>query len=151
MVIELRPVTAENWYDCTLLKVKPEQQSVFPAPVVNWIAEAKFVQEFELLAIYSGAVVVGFIVFCTTPDEEGNCWIPALMIDEHHQGQGYARQAMVKLIQHMRNEGCSRLMIGHRPDNRIAGMLYESLGFQKVSEELYDGEVVRCLELNQCI
>lgn len=149
MVIELRPVSVENWYDCTLLKVKPEQQSVFPAPVVNWIAEAKFVQEFELRAIYTEAVPVGFIVFCTTPDEDGNYWIPALMIDEHHQGKGYARQAMGQLIEHMRNEGCTRLMIGHRPDNQIAGSLYESLGFQKVSEELCDGKVVRCLELNQ--
>lgn len=66
-----------------------------------------------------------------------------------HLQYNVGRQAMGQLIEHMRNEGCTRLMIGHRPDNQIAGSLYESLEFQKVSEELCDGEVVRCLELNQ--
>ncbi|MEK4852344.1 GNAT family N-acetyltransferase [Paenibacillus sp. FSL H7-0756] len=105
----------------------------------------------EIKILYSICLLRRVGVFCVLAivvDEEGNCWIPALMIDEHHQGQGYGRQAMVKLIEHMRNEGCTRLMIGHRPGNRIAGLLYDSLGFQKVSEELCDGEVVRCLELN---
>ncbi|MEK4110947.1 RimJ/RimL family protein N-acetyltransferase [Paenibacillus sp. DS2363] len=40
---------------------------------------------------------------------------------------------------------CKRIMIGHRPENGIAGNLYESLGFQSVSEGLIDGEVVRLL------
>lgn len=148
MVIELKPVSIENWYDCTLLQVTQEQRSVFPAPVVNWIAEANFVKEFELSAIYAGVVLVGFLVFCTTPDEDGNYWIPALMIDEHHQRKGYAKQAMVQLIEHMRDKGCTRLMIGHRPDHQIAGSLYEALGFKKISDEIYDGEIIRCLELH---
>jgi diamine N-acetyltransferase len=38
-------------------------------------------------------------------------------------------------------------MIGHRPNNQIAGRLYASLGFKKVSEELLDGEVIRLLEI----
>lgn len=148
MVIELKPVSIENWFDCTLLQVTQEQLSVFPAPVVNWIAEAKFVKEFELRAINSGVVLVGFLVFCTIPDENRNYWIPALMIDKHHQRKGYAKEAMVHLIEHMRDKGCTRLMIGHRPANRIAGSLYESLGFKKISDEKCDGEIIRCLELN---
>lgn len=39
-------------------------------------------------------------------------------------------------------------MIGHRPDNFIAGNLYESFGFQRASEELIDGEIIRFLKLN---
>ncbi|MGE6261031.1 hypothetical protein ACQKCU_24675 [Heyndrickxia sporothermodurans] len=34
MIIALKPVTIENWYECTKLRVKPEQLNVFPAPVV---------------------------------------------------------------------------------------------------------------------
>ena len=30
---------------------------------------------------------------------------------------------------------CKRIMIGHRPDNLVAGELYESLGFKSISEE----------------
>ncbi|MCL6602998.1 MAG: GNAT family N-acetyltransferase [Paenibacillus sp.] len=147
MVIELKPLSIENWYDCTQLKVKQEQNSVFPAPVVYWIAESKFVHDFELRAIYSGALLVGFIVYCTTPDEDGNYWIPALMIDENHQGKGFGKKAMGKLIDLMSQNGFKRLMIGHRPNNLIAGNLYESLGFQGASEEIIDGEIIRFLQL----
>lgn len=143
MTVTLKPVSIENWYECTQLKVKPEQLNSFPAPVVYWIAESKYVDDFELRAIYSDSVLVGFLVFCIHPDKDENYWIPALMIDEHHQGNGYARAAMETLIQLMITSNCKRIMIGHRPDNHTAGKLYESLGFMKLSEEIIDGEIVR--------
>jgi diamine N-acetyltransferase len=151
MSMALKPVSLENWYDCTKLDVKPEQKNVFPAPIVYWIAESKYVDGFELRAIYSNALLVGFIVFCTNPDEEGNHWIPALMIDENHQGNGYGKTAMKMLIDLMSRRGCRTLMIGHRPDNIIAGKLYESLGFHKVSEEIVDGEIIRMLRLEEIL
>ncbi|AFH62753.1 GNAT family N-acetyltransferase [Paenibacillus caseinilyticus] len=142
MDLELMPVSIENWFDCTKLKVKQEQVNVFPAPVVNWIAESKYVDDFELRAIYRGDSLVGFLVFCNKPDGDGNHWIPAVMIDQNHQGKGYGRTAMKKLIELMKSMGCKRLMIGHRPHNLIAGGLYESLGFKKVSEQIINGEVI---------
>lgn len=148
MDIELKPVSIENWYDCTKLKVKQEQVNVFPAPIVYWIAESKYVDDFELRAVYWNDYLVGFLVYCKKPDEDGNHWIPALMIDENHQGKGYGKTAMKKLIELMELMGYKRIMIGHRPANFIAGGLYESLGFKKVSEELIDGEIIRLLQLN---
>lgn len=73
------------------------------------------------------------------------------MIDENHQGNGYAKAAMKKLIDFMGQNGCEKLMIGHRPSNFIAGNLYESLGFQKVSEEIIDGEIIRFLTLKKSL
>ncbi|TDQ33769.1 diamine N-acetyltransferase [Aureibacillus halotolerans] len=139
-------MSIENWYECTQLKVKPEQLNVFPAPVVYWIAESKYVDGFTLRAIYSKEILVGFLVFCTTPDQDDNYWIPALMIDEKHQGKGHGKAALEALIQLMSMSHCKRIMIGHRPDNPIAGKLYETLGFKKVSEEVIDGEIIRVLE-----
>lgn len=147
MGINLKPVSVENWYECTKLKVKPEQQNVFPAPVVYWIAESKFVDDFEIRAVYWDTDLVGFIVFSKNPDEDGDYWIPALMIDEKHQGKGFGKSAMNKLIENMSLMNCKRMMIGHRPDNLIAGELYESLGFKKVSEEVIYGEIIRLLQL----
>lgn len=43
MAVELKPVCIDNWYECTQLTVKAEQLSIFPAPVVYWIAESKYV------------------------------------------------------------------------------------------------------------
>lgn len=148
MAVELKPVCIDNWYECTQLTVKPEQLNIFPAPVVYWIAESKYVHEFELRAIYSEEVPVGFLVFCTQPDKEDNCWIPALMIDHKHQGKGYGKAAMETLIQLMSGSNCTRIMIGHRPDNLIAGRMYEALGFLKASEEVIEGEIVRLLQIS---
>ncbi|OMF32812.1 GNAT family N-acetyltransferase [Paenibacillus sp. FSL H8-0259] len=149
MSVELKPVSSENWYECTQLTVKPEQLNVFPAPVVYWIAESKYVDEFELRAIYSEEVPVGFLVFCTRPDKDDNYWIPALMVDHKHQGKGYGKAAMETLIQLMSDSKCTRIMIGHRPDNLIAGKLYESLGFSQAGEEVIDGEIVRLLQISE--
>ncbi|OZB98848.1 GNAT family N-acetyltransferase [Paenibacillus sp. XY044] len=147
MGIVLKPVTAKNWYACTKLRVKKEQEEIFPAPVVYWIAESKYVCEFELRAIHKDDLLVGFLVFCNKPDEEGNFWIPAIMIDQNFQGKGFGKAAMHKLIETMAKTDCEKIMIGHRPNNLTAGHLYESLGFLKVSNELRDGEVVRLLQL----
>ncbi|WP_243895968.1 GNAT family N-acetyltransferase [Paenibacillus sp. F411] len=54
---------------------------------------------------------------------------------------------MNKLIEIMSFMNCKGIMLGHRPDNRIAGELYESFSFKKVSEEVIDGEIVRLLQL----
>ncbi|QHW30907.1 GNAT family N-acetyltransferase [Paenibacillus rhizovicinus] len=148
MGVSLQPVSMDNWYACTQLKVKGEQAAVFPAPVVYWIAESKYRHDYELRAVYGDEELVGFIVFCAEPDEDDNYWIPALMIDERHQGKGYGKAAMVNLIALLGRMGCKRLMIGHRPNNHIAGSLYESLGFQKVSDVVVDGEIIRLLHID---
>lgn len=146
MEISLKPVTVDNWYSCTQLGVAEDQKQVFPAPVVYWIAESKFVPEFQPIAIYLGASIIGFLVYCTIPDHEENYWIPALMIDGQYQGKGYGKESMKQLIALMRESlNCQKIMIGHRAENAVAGHLYESLGFKRVSEELIDGEVVRVL------
>ncbi|GFN32809.1 GNAT family N-acetyltransferase [Paenibacillus xylaniclasticus] len=147
MAIHLKPVSIENWFACTQLKVTPEQLTVFPAPVVYWIAESKYVDDWDLRAIYDDDVLVGFLVYCTKPDQDDNYWIPALMIDANHQGKGYGKAAMKALIGLMSLANCTRIMIGHRPNNSIAGKLYESLGFKKVSEEIIDGEIIRLLQI----
>jgi len=147
MSVCLRPVTKNNWFLCTQLEVTNEQKQCFPAPVVYWIAESKFVEDYEPLAVYHGEELVGFIVYCNAPDDNGNYWIPAIMIDAKYQRKGYAKAAMVELIHYMKeNYACDRLMLGHRPNNVIASKLYDSIGFAKVSEELVDGEVVRLLQ-----
>ncbi|AIQ52665.1 spermidine acetyltransferase [Paenibacillus sp. FSL R7-0331] len=99
-------------------------------------------------AVYLEGALVGFLVFCMKPDQDGNCWIPAVMIDEQHQGNGLGKAAMNALIQLMSSSNCTRIMIGHRPDNLAAGRLYESLGFNKVSEEGIDGEIIRLLQIS---
>ncbi|MCP1183740.1 GNAT family N-acetyltransferase [Paenibacillus sp. 1781tsa1] len=145
-MIHLKRVSVDNWYACTQLEVSEEQKNSFPAPVVYWIAESKVVEDFQPMAIYFDSKLVGFAVYSDRPDHEDNYWLLALMIDTKYQGRGYGREALRKLINLMKESlKCKRIMIGHRPENGIAGNLYESIGFHRVSEGLIDGEVVRLL------
>ncbi|WJM10576.1 GNAT family N-acetyltransferase [Paenibacillus sp. PK1-4R] len=145
-MIHIKRVSVDNWYACTQLNVTEEQKKSFPAPVVYWIAESKVVTDFQPMAIYFDSDLVGFAVYSDKPDHEDNYWLLALMVDIKYQGRGYGREALRKLIDLMKELlNCKSIMIGHRPENRIAGNLYESLGFQRVSEGLIDGEVVRIL------
>ncbi|WP_339170436.1 GNAT family N-acetyltransferase [Paenibacillus sp. FSL R5-0341] len=145
-MIHLKPVSVDNWYACTQLNVTEEQKKSFPAPVVYWIAESKVVTDFQPMAIYYDSDLVGFAVYSDQPDHEDNYWLLALMVDTKYQGRGYGKESLRQLIDLMKESlKCKRIMIGHRPENGIAGNLYESLGFHRVSEELIDGEVVRLL------
>ncbi|MGO4729697.1 GNAT family N-acetyltransferase [Paenibacillus sp. 2KB_22] len=145
-MIHLKRVSVDNWYACTQLEVSEEQKKSFPAPVVYWIAESKVVEDFQPMAIYFDSDLVGFTVYSEKADHEDNYWLLALMIDSKYQGRGYGREALKKLIDLMQESlKCKRIMIGHRLENDIAGKLYESFGFHRVSEGLIDGEVVRLL------
>jgi len=144
MTIQVRPVSTDDWFACTRLEVSEEQKKWFPAPVVYWMAESRFVTDFHPMAIYKDSNLVGFAVYSDQVHDAGDYWLPALMIDRKYQGRGYGKESLLALVQWMqRTLNCERIIIGHRPENRAAGALYESFGFQRVSEELIDGEVVR--------
>ncbi|MGO4528497.1 GNAT family N-acetyltransferase [Paenibacillus sp. 2TAF8] len=149
MTIQVRPVTTDDWFACTWLEVSEEQKKTFPAPVVYWLAESRFVTDFQPMAIYNDSDLVGFAVYSDQVHDAGDYWLPALMIDSKCQGRGYGKDALLALVQWMQKAlDCKRILIGHRPENVVANALYESLGFQRISEELIDGEVVRALECN---
>ena len=76
---------------------------MFPVPVVCWIAESKYETSFRPLAIYASEQLVGFAVHGQDPDDDSH-WIVALLIDQHHQHQGYGRAAMLALIDLIKRE-----------------------------------------------
>lgn len=149
MTVQVKPVSMDDWFACTKLEVSEEQKTTFPAPVVYWLAESRFVTDFQPMAIYNDTNLIGFAVYSDQAYDKGDYWLPALMIDSKFQGRGYGKEALLALIQWMQTTlNCERILIGHRPENRAAGSLYESLGFHRISEELIDGEVVRALKCN---
>ncbi|WP_434751551.1 GNAT family N-acetyltransferase [Paenibacillus amylolyticus] len=149
MTIQVRPVTTDDWFACTRLEVSEEQKKTFPAPVVYWLAESRFVTDFQPMAIYNDSDLVGFAVYSDQVHDAGDYWLPALMIDSKYQGRGYGKDALLALVQWMQKAlDCKRILIGHRPENLVANALYESSGFQRISEELIDGEIVQALECN---
>ena len=74
-------------------------------------------------------------------------WIIRLMIDKNHQRNGYGKDAILKVIEILRNKpGCHRIVTSYEPENLIAEKLYLSLGFEKTGR-IEEGEIILCLVL----
>jgi diamine N-acetyltransferase len=144
-LIHLREITLDNWETCISLKTTPEQ-SRFVAANVYSLAESKFQKQLVPLAIYAGETMVGFVMYGLDPDDN-NYWIYRLMIDANHQRRGYGRAALVQVIKRLnQTEGCDKIVIGYKPENVQADILYASLGFEKTGEMLF-GELIAELNL----
>jgi diamine N-acetyltransferase len=64
-------------------------------------------------------------------------FIIRLMVDESHQGKGYGRFAMEKLLEIFRgDERIHTVGISYEPENELARQLYARLGFIETGEFL---------------
>jgi diamine N-acetyltransferase len=130
VTVTLRPITKENWERAAELEVREDQRG-FVVPNLRAIAEAQFYPWTRPMAIYSGVVTVGFLVYGRDP-ADGEYWLYRFMIDRNQQRKGYGRQALAALIAHLRTlPDCSGVSVGYQPDNLAAEQLYLSAGFVK--------------------
>ena len=153
MSVELRPVTAENWRALIKLQVSEEQRG-FVASNLYSISEAQFGYEdeghwdFHPFGIYVDDEPVGFIMYCINYGHSRfQGFIARLMVDEHHQGKGCGRAAMIQLLEMLRaNERIQQVGISYEPHNKVAQALYASLGFVEPGE-IIDGETLALLKI----
>jgi RimJ/RimL family protein N-acetyltransferase len=140
----LEPLDVNNWLKICDLSVSDEQKQFFCVPNVYWIGISRYEEKSELFAIKAGDKYVGLIGGGF--DEDGvTGYINPLMIDQHHQGKGYAKEALILMIEYLRkNLGVKRININHSKANAVAGKLYNSLGFVCYGED--DKEYLRKLE-----
>jgi diamine N-acetyltransferase len=127
--ITLEALDVNNWLRICDLSVSDEQKNIFTVPNVYWIGISRYEEKTELFAIkvdyeYVGLIGGGF-------DEDGiTGYINPIMIDHHHQKKGYAKPAILLMIEYLHQIlGIKKININHRKENVIAGKIYESLGF----------------------
>ena len=151
---EIRPVTKDNWRELIRLKVR-EDQTHFVASNLYSIAEAQFGDEDEghwdlyPFGIYDDeGKPVGFLMYGLNPDHpKQQAFIQRLMVDEKHQGKGYGRFGMEKMLETFHaQEHIQSVGISYEPENEAARKLYASLGFEETGE-VVGGEVVAVLRL----
>ncbi|QVK17588.1 GNAT family N-acetyltransferase [Mycoplasmatota bacterium] len=145
MNLNFKEITKENWEKCVDLTVSKEQAN-FVAP--NWysILQSKFESDFYPLCIYDGDVMIGFLMYDIDPDTKRH-EMSRLMIDHKFQGKGYGKIAITKLLELIRNKyGNINFYTSIEPNNIGAQKLYESLGFKKTGEIMWD-EVVMVVKL----
>jgi diamine N-acetyltransferase len=128
-MIELKPITRENWQEAAGLEVAPDQQEFIEANIWS-IAESKFYEQLTAMAIYDRRTMVGFLMWGYSPDD-GRPWLYRFMIDRRHQGKGYGTAALQVLLNQLRREGLPELNVGYHRDNTVAERLYLRAGFQK--------------------
>lgn len=148
MTLSIHPVTKDNWRALIKLKVQPEQ-SHFVASNLFSIAESHFGSDepdgnhWDLYpyGIYDGDSPVGFLMYgydFQYPDYQ--VFIFRLMVDENHQGKGYGKFGMQKMLEiFLANERIKCVGISYEPNNEGARRLYASLGFVETGKML-DGE-----------
>lgn len=128
MTVKLCPVTQENWNAVARLEVR-EDQRTFVALNSYSLAQAAYQPGLTPTAIYEDETLVGFAMYTHEP-WEGSFGIVRLMIDRHHQGKGYGRQAVLALNEVLRRlPGCTSIVTNVVKENAGAWHLYQSLGF----------------------
>ena len=141
-MIELKPITEENFEDCVNLDVKEEQQDYIAENLCS-IAEA-------YVAMTSGDtvpmpygvydseedVMVGFLMLGFNEEGDEDLAEPfycvwRIMIDANCQGMGYGREAMEKALEVVKEQPlgvAKKFCAAYTSDNSGAKALFEGAG-----------------------
>ena len=109
------------------------------------IAEAHFSPSVWMRAIYVDETPIGFIMTHTGSDVEDGIDCPGVflwrfMIAHPYQGKGYGKQALEKLITHLKAMGVPLLYTSCRQGEGSPEGFYRKLGFLPTGE-CYDHEI----------
>lgn len=128
MNLHFAPITSKNQKQAEALSLFPEQIG-FIESVSECLAEAEVVPEWVPLAIYDGAILVGFAMYgCFPQDRE--VWLDRLLIDKAHQGKGYGTAAVRSLLRLLfETFPCQEVLLSVYDVNRPAISLYKKTGF----------------------
>lgn len=145
MDIELKDIDRDNWHDCVKLKTASTQR-YFVFSNMYSLVESKFDPNLVPKGIIAEGRMVGFIMY---GKYDGKYWISRLMIDKNHQGKGYGKAAIKKVIEILKEfEDCREIYIDYEPKNKTAETLYEHIGFKKTG--MYSkGAVIACYYINR--
>jgi diamine N-acetyltransferase len=146
MEVELREITFDTVRSICSLEVESDQRD-FVAPNALSIAEAHFVPQHWMRAIYADGQPAGFVL--TYEDQRSRTYdLWRFMIDASFQRSGVGRRAMQLLLDRWRGLGASEARLSVVPANTAAISFYESLGFRLTADEEH-GEVIMRFDLER--
>lgn len=149
MKIRLEKINKDNWEEALDLRVA-EDHKKYVASNLYSIAEAQFYPGCKTYAIYNDAKMVGFAMLGVDTEDETDkrFWLIRFMIAAGEQYKGYGKEAMKLIIEEVRKNNHSELVLSTNPDNEKGIRFYKSLGFETTGT-IQDGEEVFILDLNQ--
>ena len=161
MTIQLRPLSESNWRQAVDLHTSQEQLDLWQqyarlqdkyyvsANVVT-LADANFYATTEMMGLYAGDKMVGFVAYEPTAEadepNEGYA-INRFMIEFRYQGMGYGRRGLEAVIAHLTEKpDCKKIWTSVIPENTVARNLYKRLGFRPTGE-MDEGEIELVLRI----
>ena len=102
-MVELRPITEDNFLDAFHLKLAPGQEEFVSHPVRSLAQAYVYRNQCQPFGIYAVEKIVGYVKVINDYDiPEYNLW--HMMIDEPMQEKGYSNEAMDRVIEYIRTK-----------------------------------------------
>ena len=141
-MVELRPITKENFIDAFNLRLAPGQEDFVSHPIRSLAQAYVYRNQCQPFGIYAAGRMVGYVMVVYDWDiPEYDIW--HMMIDEAEQGHGYGAEALDLVLEHIKAKpfgGSDRVALTCNKGNAVALRLYESKGF--VATGVEDGDEV---------
>ena len=136
-MVELRPITEENFIDAFHLRLAPEQESFVSHPIRSLAQAYVYRNQCQTFGIYADGKMVGYVMVIYDYDiPEYDLW--HMMIDESMQGHGYGSEALDRVIEYIRTKpfgDSGRIALTCNKSNPVARKLYERRGFTATGVE----------------
>ncbi len=139
-MVELKPITEENFMEAFSLKLAPGQEEFVSHPVRSLAQAYVYRNQCQPFGICAAGKMVGYVMVIYDYDiPEYDIW--HMMIDESAQGQGYGGGALDRVIGYIRTKpfgDSDRIALTCNKNNPAARKLYESRGFIATGNEFED-------------
>ena len=136
-MVELKPITEDNFIDAFNLKLAPEQERFVSHPIRSLAQAYVYRDQCQPFGIYKDEKMVGYVMVIYDYDvPEYDIW--HMMIDESMQGRGYGSAALDRVLDYIRTKpfGTSdRVALTCNKDNPVARKVYENKGFRATGVE----------------
>ena len=130
-MVELRPITEDNFLDAFHLKLAAGQECFVSHPIRSLAQAYIYRNQCQPFGIYAEDRMIGYVmVIYDYGVPEYDIW--HMMIDESSQGHGYGSAAMDRVIDYIRTKpfgDSDRVAMNCSKDNIPARKLYEKKGF----------------------
>ena len=136
-MVELRPITEDNFLDAFHLKLAPGQEEFVSHPIRSLAQAYVYRNQCQPFGIYAEDRMIGYVMVIYDYDiPEYDIW--HMMIDEPMQGKDYGNEALDRVIEYIRTKpfgDSNRVALTCNRNNPVARKLYESKGFSATGIE----------------
>ena len=130
-MVELKPITEDNFIDAFNLKLAPGQDEYVSHPIRSLAQAYVYRDQCQPFGIYADGEMVGYVMVIYDYDvPEYDVW--HMMIDESMQGRGYGSEALDRVIDYIKSKpfgDSGRIALTVNKENPTARKLYEQKGF----------------------